>query len=104
MTENIGYEIPPSLKYEEKIFAGMTKRQLIYLVSAFALCAVIVKFTSFLSVYGTAYKFLLIIIFYVAATLLGNLDCALRFSCNNLFTNLNLLSRKSFLSHKLFNS
>ena len=41
---------------------------------------------------------------YVAATLFGNLDCALRFSCNNLFTNLNLLSRKSLLSHKLFNS
>ncbi len=61
MTENIGYEIPPSLKYEEKIFAGMTRRQLIYLVSAFALCTVIVKFTSFLAVYGTVYKFVLII-------------------------------------------
>lgn len=62
MSENIGYEIPPSLKYEEKIFAGLTKRQLIYLVTAFALCTVLIKFTSFLSVYGTAYKFILIIV------------------------------------------
>ena len=69
MSENIGYEIPPSLKYEEKIFAGLTKRQLIYLVTAFALCTVLIKFTSFLSVYGTAYKFILIIVLCSIVTL-----------------------------------
>ena len=60
MSENTGYEIPPSLKYEEKIFAGLTRRQLVYLVSAFAICVVIVKFTAVFAVYGNVYKVLLI--------------------------------------------
>jgi len=61
MSEKIGYEIPPSLKYEEKIFAGLTRRQLIYLIFAFAVCVIIVKSTAVFAVYGDIYKFLLII-------------------------------------------
>ena len=61
MNENIGYEIPPSLKYEERIFAGMTRRQLVYLISAVAACVLFVKLTGSLAVYGQYYKFILII-------------------------------------------
>lgn len=61
MSENTGYEIPPSLKYEEKIFAGLTRRQLVYLIMAVAACVLFVKFTGSLVVYGQYYKFILII-------------------------------------------
>ena len=60
MSENIGYEIPPSLKYEERIFAGLTMRQLIYLVLAVGVCIIIIKATSVFAVYGDNYKILLI--------------------------------------------
>jgi len=62
MSENIGYEIPPSLKYEEKIFAGLTRRQVIYLVLAFILCAMVVKLSAAFAMYGTVYKFILIFV------------------------------------------
>ncbi len=62
MSENIGYEIPPSLKYEEKIFAGLTQRQVIYLVLAFCLCALVVKLSAGFAVYGNVYKFILIFV------------------------------------------
>lgn len=72
MSEKMGYEIPPSLKYEEKIFAGLTKRQLVYIIFSFALCVVLIKFTGFLAVYGVAYKVILILALctIVSATLL----------------------------------
>ena len=60
MSENIGYEIPPSLKYEEKIFAGLTLRQVIYLFFAVVICVIIIKTTGDFAVYGDVYKVLLI--------------------------------------------
>jgi len=60
MSENIGYEIPPSLKHEEKIFAGLTMRQVLYLFFAVVVCVIIIKFTSVFAVYGDAYKVVLI--------------------------------------------
>ena len=60
MSENIGYEIPPSLKHEEKIFAGLTMRQVIYLFLAVSVCVLLIKFTAVFAVYGTAYKVVLI--------------------------------------------
>lgn len=58
---NEGYEIPPSLKYEEKIFAGLTRRQLVYIITAVAVCVVFIKFTGSFAIYGKYYKFCLII-------------------------------------------
>ncbi len=60
MSENIGYEIPPSLKHDEKIFAGLTMRQVLYLFFAVVVCVIIIKFTSVFAVYGDVYKVMLV--------------------------------------------
>jgi PrgI family protein len=62
LSDKIGYLIPPSLKHEEKIFSGLTRRQLVYLVAGIVLCAAVIKLTAGFAIYGDTYKFVLVII------------------------------------------
>jgi len=60
MKENVGYEIPPSLKYEEKIFKGLTLRQLIFLLIGGVACVLLVKLYLWIGVTGDLSKVILI--------------------------------------------
>lgn len=62
MKENIGYEIPPSLKYEEKIFKGLTFRQLLYLSLGFIVCGVALKVYGLIGIKGSLSQVVLIFV------------------------------------------